>query len=232
MTAPDGRHGPHAFVADLDLPALAPDDRHHFERVLRLRAGDALTVSDGAGGWRPCRFGSELEPTGPIQVVAAPLPLIVIAFALVKGGRPELVVQKLTELGADEIVPFAAARSVVRWDDDKAERQAERLRRVGREAAMQCRRCLLPHIAVPTTFALVARRPGAVLAERHGSPPAVVASEPLVVMVGPEGGWTDDERAAVPRHVGFGEQVLRADTAAIAAAAVLGALRSGLVRPG
>jgi 16S rRNA (uracil1498-N3)-methyltransferase len=228
---PDGRHGPHAFVVDLAAPELAPDDRHHLERALRLRAGDALTVSDGRGGWRPCRFGAELEPTGPIRFVDALLPRIPVAFALVKGGRPELVVQKLTELGADEIVPFAAARSVVRWDDDKAARQAERLRRVAREASMQCRRCHLPDVASPTTFADLAGRPGAVLAERHGSPPDLVASVSLVVMVGPEGGWTDEERAAVPDHVGFGAQVLRAETAAIAVTAVLGALRSGVVRP-
>jgi 16S rRNA (uracil1498-N3)-methyltransferase len=144
-----------------------------------------------------------------------------------KGTRPELVVQKLTELGIDEIIPFTSARSVVRWDEQRAGRQVERLRKVAREASMQSRRCHLPRIGSPTTFATLATRPGAALAERGGASPS--ASLPLV-LVGPEGGWTDEERHAVPLHVAFAEQVLRAETAAIATAAVLAALRSGLAR--
>jgi 16S rRNA (uracil1498-N3)-methyltransferase len=229
---PDGRHGPHAFVADLDRPELDGDDRHHLERVVRLRPGDSLTVSDGEGRWRPCRFGDDLEPTGPVLVESLSVPAITIAFAPVRGERPELVVQKLTELGVDRIVPFWATRSVVRWDAERAVRQIERLRRVAREAAVQCRRCHLPVVDEPTTFEGVAREPGAVLAEREGCSPAwSISMPPPVVLVGPEGGWTDAERAAVATHVGFGGHVLRAETAAIAAAAVLGALRSGVVRP-
>ena len=229
---PDGRHGPHAFVIDLDHPVLDTDDRHHLQRVVRLRAGDPLTVSDGAGGWRPCRFGDDLEPTGPVAHQALAGPAITVAFAPVKGDRPELVVQKLTELGIDRIVPFWASRSVVRWDAERAARQVARLRRVAREAAMQSRRCRLPVVEVPTTFDVVAQRPGVVLAEREGCSPAWSSSAPApVVMVGPEGGWTDLERAAVITHVGFGTHVLRAETAAITVAAVLSSLRCGVVRP-
>jgi 16S rRNA (uracil1498-N3)-methyltransferase len=229
---PDGRHGPHAFVADVDVPVLDLDDRHHLQRVVRLRAGDPLTVSDGAGRWRPCRFGDDLESTGPVVRQHLAAPAITIAFAPVKGDRPELVVQKLTELGVDRIILFWASRSVVRWDTDRTVRQIGRLRRVAREAAMQCRRCWLPVVEDPTTFDEVARLPGAVLAERDGwSPVGSADAAPVVVLVGPEGGWTPEERATVPVHVGFGAQVLRAETAAITVAAVLGALRSGLVRP-
>src|SRR5205823_6066014 len=95
----------HAFVTDLEHPALAPDDRHHLERALRLRPEEVVTVSDGAGGWRPCRFGTELEPLAPTIREVRLDPRLTVAFAPVKGDRPELVVQKLTELGIDRIVP-------------------------------------------------------------------------------------------------------------------------------
>jgi 16S rRNA (uracil1498-N3)-methyltransferase len=226
---PDGRGGPHAFVVDLSHPELSADDRHHLARVLRLRDGDALTVSDGVGGWRACRFGDELEPVDEIVRTSPPAPALTVGFALVKGGRPELIVQKLTELGIDRIVPFVAARSVVRWDQARSARQADRLERVAREAAMQCRRVHLPEVATPTTFDAVAREPGVVLAERDGRAPD---RRTRVVLVGPEGGWSEDERRSVSDHVGFGAQVLRSETAALAVAAVLGAMRAGIVAPG
>jgi len=228
VAPPDGRGGPHAFVLDLGRPELSDDDRHHLARVLRTRPGDTLTVSDGVGGWRACRFGDELEPLGEIVRTTAPGASLTVAFALVKAGRPELIVQKLTELGIDRIVPFVAARSVVRWDDDKAARQAERLDRVAREASMQSRRCFLPEVSAPTTFAAASGLAGAVLAERDGRSPD---RGTRVVLVGPEGGWTEDERCSVSDHVGFGAHVLRSETAALAVAAILGALRAGLVAP-
>ena len=77
----------------------------------------------------------------------APRPKLTIGFALIKGGRPELVVQKLTELGVDAIVPFTAEHSVARWDANRATRHIERLRRVAREAAMQSRQVRIPRSA-------------------------------------------------------------------------------------
>jgi 16S rRNA (uracil1498-N3)-methyltransferase len=225
---PDGRGGPHVFVADLTAPEISDDDRHHLARVLRTRPGDAVTVSDGHGSWRPCRFGDVLEPVGEIVRTAPPTPSLAVGFALIKGGRPELVVQKLTELGIDRIVPFVAVRSVVRPDETRLDRQAERLGRVAREAAMQCRRTRLPEVAPLSTFVDLAAEPGVALAERDGRAPHLAAR---TVLVGPEGGWTDDERRSVSQHIGFGPQVLRAETAALAVAAVLGAMRAGLVAP-
>ena len=168
---PDGRNGPHVFVADLDRPVAEDHDRRHLERVLRVRPGDPLTVSDGIGGWRPCRFGDDLAVDGSIVRLAAPAPALTIGFALVKGERPELVVQKLTELGVDRIVPFAAERSVVRWSEDRAGAHVERLRRVAREASMQSRRCWLPEVIDPQSFEQVAGAPGVVLADRGGPAP-------------------------------------------------------------
>ena len=113
---PDGRHGPHVFVADLEHVELSEADRHHLH-VLRTRDGDEITVCDGAGRWRSARFGDAVEPTGEIVTVPRATPPITIVFAPVKGDRPEWVVQKLTELGVDTIVPLpcgAVGRGVAR----------------------------------------------------------------------------------------------------------------------
>ena len=85
----------HVFVADLDAPLLDDDDRHHLERVLRLRPGEALTVADGAGAWRPCRWqaGGAVEPAGDVVREEAPSPPVTVGFALTKGERPDWVVQ-------------------------------------------------------------------------------------------------------------------------------------------
>jgi 16S rRNA (uracil1498-N3)-methyltransferase len=225
---PGAGSGPHAFVADLERPELDDGDRHHLARVLRTRAGDPLTVSDGAGRWRPCRFGDTLEATGPVVSVPAPAPAITVAFALVKGERPEWVTQKLTELGVDVVVPFTADRSVVRWEPDRAATALERLRRVAREAAMQCRRCWLPELSAPVDFSAAATLPGAALADRAGSPPTL---DHPTVLVGPEGGWSPRERSTDLPMVTLGAHGLRAETAAITAGALLSALRGGIVAP-
>ena len=221
----DGSHGPHVLVDDVDLPELGVDDHHHLERVLRVRAGDPITVGDGAGRWRPCRFGDEVDPTADVRTVARPTPTIGVGFALIKGGRPELVVQKLTELGVDRIVPFTAARSVVRWDAAKGEKNTERFRRVAREAVMQSRRAWLPEVAPVQSFAETALEPGAAMADRDGG---LLSLDTPFVMVGPEGGWDDEERAVDLPRVALATAVLRAETAAITAAALLGARRAGL----
>jgi 16S rRNA (uracil1498-N3)-methyltransferase len=218
------------FVDDLESPALAPPDRHHLERVLRLRPGDPVTASDGRGGLRPCVLvaGGGLEPTGPPARHGRPSPPITVAMAAAKGERSEWAVQKLTEAGVDEIVVFVADRSVVRWEGERAGRHLERLARVAREAAMQSRRVWLPAVRGVATFAAVAARPGAALADPGGAPPSL--STP-VVLVGPEGGWSDAERACGLPRVALGDGVLRVETAAVAAGLLLTALRSGIVRP-
>ncbi|MEO7555941.1 MAG: RsmE family RNA methyltransferase [Acidimicrobiales bacterium] len=216
----------HAFVDDLGAPVLSVDDRHHLERVLRLRAGEELTVSDGRGGWRACRFGPELEPISAIAVDPAPEPPLALGFALVKGDKPEWVVQKLTELGVDRIVPFVAARSVVRWDDERSARAHERLTHIARQAAMQSRRTWLPTVEPVGAFALLAGAPGTALCERGGEPPTLATP---TVLVGPEGGWAPEELASAHSTVTLGVTVLRAETAAVAAGALLAGLRAGVV---
>jgi 16S rRNA (uracil1498-N3)-methyltransferase len=220
----------HVFVADLAAPVLDDEDHHHLRRVLRVRVGDEVTASDGAGGWRPCRLGQgpALEPAGAVLQVDRSTPTITIAFALLKGERPELAVQKLTELGVDVIVPFLAERSVVRWDDARAARHVARLRKVAREASMQCRRVHLPELREVATFAQASALPGAAMADVEGAPPSLTHP---TLLIGPEGGWSAAESAAGLARVALGPHVLRAETAAITAAALLTALRGGLVGP-
>lgn len=224
---PDGAD-PHVLVDDVTSPALGDDALHHLSRARRLRAGDRLTVTDGRGAWRPCRFdgGPVLVAAADVVHVPAPAPEITVAFALTKSDKPELVVQKLTELGVDRIVPFRAERSVVRWDQAKGARQHERLVAIARAACEQAHRCWLPVVEPVTDVADLATR-GAVRLER--GPATVSLGRPLVA-VGPEGGWSEGERDALRDTAGLGPHVLRAETAAITAGALLGALRSGLGR--
>jgi 16S rRNA (uracil1498-N3)-methyltransferase len=221
----------HVFVADLDRPELADADRHHLERVLRLRPGEEVTASDGVGGLRVCRYlaGGELAPDGDPSHEERPVPAIAVGFALVKSEKPEWIVQKLTECGVDRIVPFVAERSVVQWDDAKAARNVARLREVSRAAAMQSRQRWLASVDDVRSFGAVLAAEGAALADAAGSPPSL--SNPFV-LVGPEGGWSDDERtAANGRFVRLGGSVLRSETAAIAAGVLLTGLRESVVLP-
>lgn len=225
------RAAAHVFVADLDVPSIAEADRHHLERVLRLRAGEVVSASDGRGGLRACRYvaGGGLEPTGEVTVEPRRSPSVGVGFALVKSEKPEWIVQKLTEVGVDRILPFTAARSVVQWDEAKAVRNLDRLRRVALEAAMQSRQRWLPTVEPVATFAAVAAGEGVALADAssEAQPPSL---ERPTVLIGPEGGWSDTERVAgAGRFVGFGSSVLRAETAAVAAGVLLCGLRESVI---
>jgi len=140
----------------------------------------------------------------------------------VKGDRNEWAVQKLTEIGIDEIVMLAPTqRSVVRWSD--ADKQLGKLRVVAREAAMQSRRVWLPNIVGLMSLRDVCARAGAVVAEPNGAP--LMPGMSLVV-VGPEGGFADDELLATTPRVCLGDTVLRAETATLVAATLLVAQRN------
>lgn len=218
----------HVFVDDLDALALSDADAHHVFRVLRVRPGEAVTASDGAGRWRLCRaVDGGVEPDGDIVEVARPVPAITLAFALTKGDKPEWTVQKLTELGVDRIAPMTTAHVVVKWSPDKSARAQERFAEVARAAAMQARLAWLPEIAAVTTFADVVADvvsgPDVALAHPGGEAPSLARP---TLLIGPEGGWSADELAAAPATVDLGDTNLRAETAAIAAAVRLASLRT------
>jgi 16S rRNA (uracil1498-N3)-methyltransferase len=176
--------------------------------------------------------GPVVAPRGDVEHAERPAPPIGVAFALVKGDKPELVVQKLTELGVDRIIPFRAARSVVHWDDAKAEKAAARWRAVARAATMQSHRPWLPVVEDVTDLTDLLARDGVAVAVRAGRPPGL---DRALVVVGPEGGWSDEELAAADRRgvprVALGGHVLRAETASVTVGALLAALRADLVGP-
>jgi 16S rRNA (uracil1498-N3)-methyltransferase len=204
-----GRSGP---------PALGEDASHHLFRVLRLRDGDVVTVTDGHGCWQPTRVVADaLEPDGEVRVETPPSNPVTVALAIPKRDRPEWIVQKLTELGVSRIVFVHAERSVVRWDGARAERHLAKLRRVGSEAVQQSRGVWLPEIDGPV--AAVDVLPGAIVAEPGGRE---LASTDRVVAVGPEGGWTADELALAADRVDLGPRILRVETAALVLAARIG----------
>ena len=232
------------FVADPDAPVVDDGDLRHLLDVLRLRPGEPVIAADGAGRWVPCRIapsvpakGSRgadpsglLVPDGPAVVDLRAVPEVTVAFAPTKGDRPEWVAQKLTELGVDRIVPLRSSRSVVRWEGDRAAKSVERLRRVVREAAAQCRRARLPEVTDVCRLEDVAALAGSppALADPGGSAPGL---DRPVLAVGPEGGWDPAELGRFGPTVGLGATVLRAETAAVTAGALLCALRNGVVLP-
>ncbi len=215
--------GPFVLVADVEAPVLDDRGAHHLRTVRRRRPGDPVCAGDGGGGWVPCRLGAgaELAPVAAVVHEPPPDPLLTVGFALVKGERPELVVQKLTEIGVDRIVPFRAGRSVVRWDESRAAAHHERLVRVAREAVEQCRRAWVPEVRPVTSFAtlLDSGDTAAVALADLGGGPLPVGTTTL--LVGPEGGWTPEERSCGAPRVDLGPHVLRAETAAILAGAAL-----------
>jgi 16S rRNA (uracil1498-N3)-methyltransferase len=228
------------------VPSAAPGARvqlpehaaHHAREVLRLRAGAAVRVFDGAGS----EFEAVLDEVSRRTVSArvgraaasrpeSPLRLV-LAVSPLKGDRMEIVVQKATELGVAEIWP------VVTFRTDAAARPAlkgsrgDRWDRVASGASEQCGRAVVPHVPPTTTLEGLLARPfdgtRVALLETAGHPPlaalAVDASSPLLLLVGPAGGFEPAEAEAL-REAGYlaaslGPRVLRAETAAVAAVAI------------
>jgi 16S rRNA (uracil1498-N3)-methyltransferase len=242
---------PAALVgASSGLVELSDQTHRHFLRVLRLRAGQLVTATDGSGSWCvtrvPANFGDSavLEVDSAVVQTTRPDPWIGIGVALPKGDKPELIVQKLTELGVDEIVFFAGDNSVAKWDEPKVRKNFERLRLVSIEAIQQSRGVFLPTIRwVPTLAELVEGENAAVergvigsdsgsstvfRADAGGKRPELAARQ--VVVVGPEGGWSPAERE-LGSSVSLSPTVLRAETAAVVAAAFWVGMRSGHVAP-
>jgi 16S rRNA (uracil1498-N3)-methyltransferase len=235
----------HTFVPALDDDVtLADEAGHHLSRVRRVRAGEALTVSDGNGRWRPYAVEGVRPGAVDLHALGAPVlepqlePRLVVAFGLTKGTKPDLAVQKLTELGVDGVTLLSTRRSVPRWSGSRADAAVARLRRIAREAAAQCRRARVPEIEGVLPLAELRGHTGLVVADPTGEEVARVPAPPggeWVLVVGPEGGLDPDEAAALtspaehregPARLRLGPHVLRAETAAIAGAAVLATRRA------
>ncbi len=219
------------------------DEAHHAVAVRRLRIGESVVLTDGLGTSVVGSVAATGKRLFTVTVAStsstrAAEPAFTVVQAIPKGDRGELAVEMLTEIGVATIVPWAAARCVAVWRGDRAAKSLGRWRATAREAGKQARRSWLPTVgALASTddvVSLVASADLAVVLHEDASVAlaslAVPASGEVVVVVGPEGGLTDEEVAAFAdagaQSVRLGAEVLRTSTAGVAAVAALLA-RSG-----
>ncbi|WNV83359.1 16S rRNA (uracil(1498)-N(3))-methyltransferase [Umezawaea sp. Da 62-37] len=219
-----------------------PEGRHA-ATVRRLRAGEELVLSDGSGAQVRCVVdevvGKDTLRLTAVErwVVPDPTPRVVLAQALVKGDRGELAVELATEAGVDGVVPWRAARCVTKWEEGpRGAKALARWRSTAREAAKQARRARVPSVDEPVGTPALARlvSSSALTLVLHESADTPLTRIPLpadgdvLLVVGPEGGITDQELAALAdagaRVVRLGPAVLRASTAAAVALGALGVL--------
>ncbi len=216
------RAAAHVFVGSEELGtdgviALSDDTQHHLSRVLRLRDGVVISVCDGAGSWRLATVVGErqalrVEVNSDIEFEPSPVAPLTIATAMPKGERLDWLVQKVTELGVDRLQLLEADHSVVTWKPSDVDKKLIRLKRIAESAAQQSRRTHLPEVLPPVkAYDMVE---GAAVAEPGGR--ALTANDRLVA-IGPEGGWSSTELGQAGDRVTLGVNVLRTETAAVAA---------------
>lgn len=227
---------PLASDASIDLPDAAA---RHVAQVLRMRAGEALTLFDGRGGEYAAIIEAAERRTVRVRLGAfderdreSPL-AVTLAQCVSKGERMDYTIQKAVELGIEAIQPLLSARSVVRLDDERWEKKLEHWRGVVTSACEQSGRTRLPALAPVARIdnwlpkagegLRLVLAPGAAQSLKTLAPTAS-----LTLLVGPEGGLSDDEIRIATRAgftaVGLGPRVLRTETAGVAALAALQAL--------
>lgn len=229
---------------DKGFITLAADESRHLRDVLRLNISDEVFVFDGEGTEYACVITETGRGKSPARLevrekVAPPSPesklSLTLAVALLKGEKFDLVVQKATELGVNRVIPVTTARADVRLRDaSDSARRVTRWHRLAIEASKQSGRARIPVIDSPMTFSslLEIEKPNdkcVMFSERQGRGLVEVFAEAnpqsLIAVVGPEGGWEDDEigqaRDAGWEIVTLGGRTMRAETAAIAITALL-----------
>lgn len=227
-----------AGIGEGDTVEVTGDEAHHAVAVRRLKIGESVVLTDGAG----TSVTGAVEATGKkifavtvasVDIAERPAPSVTVVQAIPKGDRGELAVEVLTEIGVDAIVPWAASRCVAVWRGERAEKSLAKWQSTAREAAKQARRSWFPTVTTQATTATVAEllREAEVAVVLHEEASASLASiavpstGPVVVVVGPEGGITEDELAAFAaagaHSVRLGTEVLRTSTAGLAAVSAL-----------
>ncbi|GAA2432282.1 16S rRNA (uracil(1498)-N(3))-methyltransferase [Streptomyces glaucus] len=215
-----------------------PEGRHAVS-VKRLRPGEDVVLTDGAGRRADCVvLGAEgkdrlIVRLDSVREEPPEQPRITVVQALPKGDRGELAVETMTEVGVDAIVPWQAGRCVTQWRGDRGLKSLAKWRATAREAGKQSRRVRFPEVADAATTrqvaALLARADFAAVLHESGEEPLATAGLPaegdIVLVVGPEGGVAPEELAlfeeAGARAYVLGRTVLRTSTAGTAAAALL-----------
>lgn len=224
--------------------ALNPADAHH-AKVLRLKTGDPVELFDVSGG-RADGSIAENDAQGVTVLLesvasepsASESPALILATAWPKGKRAAMLVEKCAELGVGRIIPIQYERSVVEKDDESE--GVERLRRIAIEAAKQSGRTDVPRIEPARTLEALLKESAAVavlldpraergLGEWFAALPPEKSSAGVLLIIGPEGGFSNAEiqrvDAAGVARVRLAEHILRVETAALAACAVIGALQ-------
>lgn len=223
---------PSAFNFTKQSVTLTADEARHLREVLRLKPGDTVSVFDGEGKEFAARVVqarrefAELELHEEINTARPESPLqLTLAVALLKGEKFDLVVQKATELGVNKIVPLITRHADIKLrDQNDAAKRVARWQRIALEAAKQSGRAVVPEVSLPVTFASLLDGSCVLFSERGGYGLTQI-SNPITAIIGSEGGWSDEEieeaRAAGAQIVTLGGRILRAETAAITAAALL-----------
>ncbi len=224
---------------------ISGSDARHIKTVLRLKAGDAVELLDGTGVEYTAQITGFLSGTVTLRVLekrictTEPHVKITIAPGMLKDKKMDELVRRLTELGISRWAPFFAARSVPRPDPRRLAARRARWQKIAVEALKQCRRSHMPEIMVPVTFEeILSMTRGSDLKiifwENQAPDPDTVLSGPalgdkscrkIFVLLGPEGGFTHEE-IELARSCGFvtaslGPRILRAETAALAAAVMM-----------
>jgi len=238
MTLPVFVHTALAGVSSGDAVELDGDEARHAVVVKRIRVGEQVVLTDGAGTSATVTVGATTKTSlsatvDEVATVAPELPRVVVVQAIPKGDRGELAVEMLTEVGVDVVVPWAAARSVSVWRGDKQAKALAKWRSTARESAKQSRRAWFPEVAemVGTADVVDLLRDADVPVVLHEAASGPLGDLPvpgrgeIVIVVGPEGGISEEELAAFAavgaEPVRLGSSVLRTSTAGVAATAAL-----------
>lgn len=221
-----------------DVIELAGSEGHHAAAVVRVRAGERIVLTDTRGEGAECEVVS-VSRHGLVARVRVrrreppATPRLVVVQAIPKGDHAERAVDLLTEVGADRILAWSAARNVVSWKGEREAKSLARWRGAAHAAAKQSRRLRFPEVDGPVTTAdvaaLVASSDLALVLHEHGTTTVdaltVPSSGEVVLVVGPEGGIRDDELDELTRHGGIaialGGTVLRSSTAGVVGAAAV-----------
>ncbi|WP_251032783.1 16S rRNA (uracil(1498)-N(3))-methyltransferase [Bacillus sp. ISL-7] len=232
--------------ANGDRFLIDEEDRHHIVKVMRMQLGDQIICVDPEGKQAVCALAEITDTSVVADVVqwkdiGSELPIsITIASGLPKGDKLEWIIQKGTELGAHQFLPFSAARSVVKWDEKKAAKKIDRWQKIAKEAAEQSHRAFLPEVSSAISFKELLSKSKdfdyklvAFEEESRNGETSVFAStlnkmskgNSLLLVFGPEGGLSDAEVQQLKNNdfavCGLGPRILRTETAPLYALAAI-----------
>ncbi|NYT66359.1 16S rRNA (uracil(1498)-N(3))-methyltransferase [Alcaligenaceae bacterium] len=218
---------------------------HHAIRVLRLKPDSPIVLFDGLGGEYPARLVIEGKQGSAITAEHMPIEAelpghITLVQGIASGDKMDWIIEKATELGASHVVPIAARRSVLQLSGERLQKRLLHWQRIAQAASEQCGRNRIMQISAPCSLQTWLETPVDTDHVRLLCHPesattlaqALTTQQPdaLSILVGPEGGWSDDELALTKQHklthVQFGPRVLRTETAGLALISAISALRA------